>query len=55
MFARGAACVGAGATKLVDEVVEELAASASVAPPTAAAATAAPVISVDLMFGISLL
>ena len=51
--ARGACA--AGAVELEDDVDVELAALAIAAPPTAAAATAAPVTSIDLMFLMSLL
>jgi hypothetical protein len=55
MFELGGACVAAGAAELVDELVDDVAASAIAAPPTTPAATAAPVTRMDLMFLMSLL
>jgi hypothetical protein len=55
MFDLGGACVTGGAVEVVDGFVEEVAASAIAAPPTAPAATAAPATRMDLTFGMSLL
>jgi hypothetical protein len=54
MLDRGLVCVAAGAVD-VDEPVDEVAAFAIAAPPTAAAPTAAPVTSLLLRFPMALL
>ena len=52
---RGLVCVCAGVVAVDDEPVDEVAAFAIVAPPTAAAPTAAPVTSLLLRFPMALL